>query len=100
MAFVNVRSGIATHFLVLVLIAALSHIGCVPSRQKSRTLEAIETFHQRFNHSQFSEIYDETDERTKQTVSKADFVEGMTAMRQGQGAVLQSEEINSDYNYP
>lgn len=80
-----------------VLTAALA--SCVPSEHKTIALQAIEQFHNQFNRSEFSEIYEGADQKAKEKISKNDFIEDMEAMRRGQGAVLRSEEIGTDYNY-
>jgi hypothetical protein len=83
---------------IFPLLTAL-FLSCVPEREKAVTLQGIQQFHNRYNNSQFSEIYDSAQQNTRDKISKSDFVEDMKAMRQGQGAVLKSEEISSEYRY-
>jgi hypothetical protein len=85
--------------VVIVIMLTVASASCVASRHEAISLRAIQRFHEQFNNSQFAEIYDGADEKTKEKISKGDFVEDMKAMRRGQGAVLQSEEMAIDYNY-
>jgi len=82
---------------ILILTAALT--SCVPSKHKRVALQAIQQFHNQFNNYEFAEIYEGADQKAKEKISRSDFMEDMKAMRRGQGAVLKSEEIATDYNY-
>jgi hypothetical protein len=62
-------------------------------------LEEIARFHENFNHGNFSAMYDIADAEGRANSSLEKFTVEMTAMREGQGAVLRSEELASEYLY-
>jgi hypothetical protein len=82
-----------------LLVLAAVFTACVPSTSKTAALKGIEEFHNRFNRNEFAEIYEESDQKAKDKITKNDFLEDMKAMREGQGAVLDSQEIATEYNY-
>lgn len=85
---------------LLSLGVSLSIIcACSPSRNKANALEAIRSFHENFNRSEFSSMYDILDEEGRANTSLERFTVEMTAMRKGQGAVLKSKELESEYLY-
>ena len=73
--------------------------GCTESGNKAKALAEIGRFHENFNHSEFSSMYDVLDEEGRANTSLERFTAEMTAMRKGQGAVLSSEEVASEYLY-
>jgi hypothetical protein len=89
------KSTTAKTMLLAVLVS--STIGCIPAKDKTIALGAIEQHHARFNDSKFEEIYDESTAEHKNAISKEDFVENMSRLRQGEGRVLSSEELAVDY---
>lgn len=85
---------LAVSFLV-ISISPLT--ACIPPKQKELALKAIDQYHAYFNDSRFLEIYDDSTAGLKTTMSREEFLESMNAMRQGQGRVLRSEELSTDY---
>ena len=86
-------------FVVGLLFLAVSLASCSPSNDKAVAARSVEEFHRRFNNSAFSEIYDNAEPSLSTLMPKEAFLAGMKAMREGQGAVLESKEIGVAYNY-
>lgn len=85
---------------LLLLGVSLSIIcACAPPGNEATALEAIRSFHENFNRSDFSSMYDILDEEGRANTSRERFTAEMTAMRKGQGAVLNSKELESEYLY-
>jgi hypothetical protein len=84
-------------FVVGLFLLAL--VSCSPSDDKAVATRSVEEFHRRFNNSAFSEIYDNAEPGLRTLMPKEAFLASMKAMREGQGAVLESEEIGIAYNH-
>lgn len=72
---------------------------CAQSDNKAKALEEIARFHENFNLGNFSAMYDIADAEGRANSSLEKFTMEMAAMRKGQGAVLRSEEVASEYLY-
>jgi hypothetical protein len=81
------------------LLLTITLTSCVPEKDKKVALDGIGLFHNQFNKSEFSEIYEGANQALKEKISKDRLVEDMNALRRGQGAVLKSQEMALDYNY-
>jgi hypothetical protein len=77
-------------FVLLTVIAVLS--SCATSENKAVGIRAIADFHDLYNKSAFSDIYESAHPNLKSMVPKENFVNSIAAMRQGQGAVLNFTE--------
>ena len=89
-------------FILALVISgspSLVAISCVPKGEKALADTAVAKFHRDFNESRFTEMYDAVSDDAKAKLSRDDFVAGMKAMRTGQGAVLDSRDLSTDYNY-
>ncbi|HEV7684387.1 MAG TPA: hypothetical protein VGO68_19905 [Pyrinomonadaceae bacterium] len=84
-------------FFFLVALSLLAN--CSTSANKAKALEEIQRFHQNFNNNDFSSMYDVLDEEGRMGTSLERFTAEMSAMRKGQGAVLKSEEVATEYLY-
>ncbi len=86
-------------FIAGLLLLAASLLSCSPSNDKSVAARSVQEFHQRFNNSAFSEIYGNAEPGLRALMPKESFLASMKAMREGQGAVIESKEIGIAYNY-
>lgn len=86
--------------IILPLLAlAVSLASCTSSENKAVALQAISDFHRRYNNFAFSDIYEDAHPSLKSIISKEDFVSGIGAIRNGEGAVLDVQEVGDAYNY-
>lgn len=82
-----------------LIALSVTFSSCVPASYKAGATEGIAQFHRRYNSNQFGEIYDNSEPSAKEKISRADFIQDMEAMRRGQGAVISSSELQTDYNH-
>jgi hypothetical protein len=87
------RCCLAICFCVGILVA------CVPSDHKAKAKEGINRFHEHFNNNEFPRMYEAFDEQSRKNISLQRFTEEMNAMRIGQGAVLETTELSTEYHY-
>ncbi|HEV2827904.1 MAG TPA: hypothetical protein VGW76_09910 [Pyrinomonadaceae bacterium] len=85
--------------VLLLCVGLCIFCACAQSDNKAKALAEIARFHENFNHGNFSAMYDIADAEGRANSSLEKFTVEMAAMRKGQGAVLKSEELASEYLY-
>jgi hypothetical protein len=79
----------------ILLAACFVNSACSAANDKSIAFAATKQFHARFNNTDFGDIYDGTEPGVR-LVTREDFIIKLESMRNGVGAVLQSEEVSLD----
>lgn len=83
----------------LSCVSLILLVACTQSVDHKQALEEIRTFHEHFNHSEFPAMFAVLDAEGSHNITLEQFAKGMTSMREGQGAVVESKELSTEYYY-
>lgn len=75
----------------LFIISALT-ASCSLTKGKEQAERAVEKFHQQFNAGQYQEIYQQSDDKLKEAVTEAEFVQLLEAIRRKLGTAGNSTQ--------
>jgi Protein of unknown function (DUF3887)/Protein of unknown function (DUF4019) len=74
-------------FIILMFAFAALSVSCSLTKGKEQAGRAVEKFHGQFNAAQYSEIYQQGDDKFKEAVTEAEFTELLEAVRRKLGTV-------------
>ena len=84
---------------LLSCVSLILLVACSQSAIHEQALVEIRDFHEHFNKREFPAMYDALDAEGRKNITLEQFVKGMTAMRERQGAIVESKELSTDYYY-
>ena len=78
--------------LIITFIFAALTVSCSLTKGKEQGERAVEQFHQQFNAEQYQEIYRQGDDKFREAVSEAEFVEFLGAVKRKIGSVSKATQ--------
>ena len=85
-------------FITLTFAVAALTISCSLTKGKEQGERAVEKFHQQFNAGQYTEIYQQGNDKFKEVVAEAEFIEFVGAVRRKLGTVENATQAGWNVN--